>query len=119
MGRKIQNVTELYEELFLLRKRHLESGRNATRKSRSNKKKKNSIPKPKLRPVCRLSNVSNVISSKLDRLVPMNTQTRIEKVKAMFQTVVMYPSNAEGLFIIQCLHEDTCINWLEIKKRRS
>ena len=41
--------------------------------------RKKSIPKPNLKPVCRLSNVSNKISSKLDRLIPMNTETRIEK----------------------------------------
>ena len=84
MGRKIKQVNESFKELYLLRKRQLEAGRNSTRKSRLNEKKRNSIPKPNLRPVCRLSNVSNVISSKLDRLVPMNTQTRMEKVKAMF-----------------------------------
>ena len=46
----------------------------------------------------------------------MNTETRIEKVKAMSQTVVMYPSNAQGPFIVQCLHEGNYINWLEIKR---
>ena len=101
MGRKLKEIFESPAELLLLRKRLLELGRNRTRKHRANKKKNKCTPKPNLRLVCRLSNVSNVISSKLDRLVPMNTETRIEKVKAIFQTVAMYPSNAEGPFIIQ------------------
>ena len=63
-----------------------------------------------------MSNVSNVISSKLDKLIPMNTQNRMEEVEAMFQTITIYPSNSEGPFIIQCLHEGAYINWLEVKK---
>ena len=65
MGSKIQKINESYLELRLLRKRRLEAGRKRTRKSRTNAKKK-PIPKPNLRPVCRLSNVSYEISSKLD-----------------------------------------------------
>lgn len=54
--------------------------------------------------------------SKLDGLVPLNTQDRIEKVQAMFRTVVMYPCKEEGPFIIQCFHEGNSIDWLEIKR---
>ena len=60
--------------------------------------------------------MSNVISSKLDRLVPLNTHNRIEKVKTMCRKIVMNPSKEEGPFIIQCFHEGNYIDWLEIKK---
>ena len=43
MGRKIKEINELHAELLLLRKRRLEAGRNRTRKSRANAKKKNLI----------------------------------------------------------------------------
>ena len=46
----------------------------------------------------------------------MNTESRIEKVKGMFQTVAAFPPKAHGPFLVQCLHEGTCINWLEIKR---
>ena len=39
MGRKLTNIEESYEELYNRRKRQLEANRNATRKSRLNKKK--------------------------------------------------------------------------------
>ena len=116
MGRKLKEIFESPAELLLLRKRLLELGRNRTRKHRANKKKNKCTPKPNLRLVCRLSNVSNVISSKLDRLIPMNTETRIEKAKNMFETVSAFPPNLQGPFILQCLHEGHSIKWLEIKK---
>ena len=115
MGRKIQKVEYSLKELVLLRKQQLANNRNAVKRCRANKKKAKSC-KPKLRPVRRMSNVCNLISTKLDGLVSFNTQERIEKVKGMFQTVVKYPFNGEGPFIIQCLHEGTFIDWLEIKR---
>ena len=116
MGRKIQKINKSHEELLLLRKRRLEAGRNATRKCRANAKKKKTIPKPNLRPVCRLSSVSYEISSKLDRLIPLNTENRIVKAKEMFQTVSAFPPNVHGPFILQYQHEVAAINWLEIKR---
>ena len=84
MGRKIKEINESPAELLLLRKRRLESGRNRTRKYRANKKKRKCTPKPNLRVACRLSRVSYEISSKLDRLIPFNTENRIQKAKDMF-----------------------------------
>ena len=116
MLRKIKEINESPAELLLLRKRQLEAGRNRTRKSRANAKKKKCTPKPNLRAACRLSSVSYEISSKLDRLIPFNTENRIQKAKDMFETVSAFPPKAQGPFILQCLHEGHSIKWLEIKR---
>ena len=116
MGRKIQKINQSHEELRLEKKRRLEKGRNATRKYRANAKKKKSNPKPTLRSVCRLSSVSYEVSSKLDKLIPLDTETRIEKVKDMFEPGSAFPPKAQGPYILYYLHEGASIKWLEIKK---
>ena len=116
MGRKIQKIDQSHEELRLEKKRRLEKNRNATRKWRANLKKKKSNPKPTLRSVCRLSSVSYEVSSKLDKLIPLDTETRIEKVKDMFEPKSAFPPNKQGPFILYYLHEGASIKWLEIKK---
>ena len=114
MGRKIQNINQSHEELLLEKKRRLEAGRNRTRMHRANAKKQKSNPKPTLRSYCRLSSVSYEVSSKLDKLVPLNTENRIQKAKDIFEPGSAFPPNPP--YILYFLHEGASIKWLEIKK---
>ena len=109
MGRKIQNINQSHEELLLEKKRRLEAGRNRTRMHRANAKKQKSNPKPTLRSYCRLSSVSYEVSSKLDKLIPLNTENRIQKVKDMFEPGSAFPPNTQGPYIHYYLHEGASI----------
>ena len=72
------------KELLLQRERKLEQLRYNIRRCRENKKRKKSIRKPQLRPKRRIANVCNLISNKLEDLVPLSTEDRILKANEMF-----------------------------------
>ena len=79
MGRKIQKVSRSLKELLLLKQL-----RNNTRRCRKNKNRKKSICKHQLRPVSRMTNVCNLVSNKLEELLPLSTEDRIIKTNEMF-----------------------------------
>ena len=73
-----------------------------------------------LRPIPKKTYVDDIIGNDLEKISNLNMKDRMVEINKKFRTITPYKSgNNAGPFIIQYVHNNCWIDWLEVEKPSS